>query len=103
MLFGGTAERLAVNDGGKTGDGKGYLPADSSGGAASSAAGSDARSEERILPVRRFPWPTMARGSVRGKAQPGESRSLAPAQAKAPLPKAVDDCCNSAPEPLFFD
>ncbi|HEX8296046.1 MAG TPA: hypothetical protein VF593_07080 [Chthoniobacteraceae bacterium] len=103
MLFGGTAERLAVNDGGKTGDGKGYLPADSSGGAASSAAGSDARSEERFLPVRRFPWPTMARGSTRGKTQTGESRSLAPAQAKAPLSKALDDCCNSGREPLFFD
>ncbi len=63
----------------------------------------DSRADERYLPVQRFPWPTVARGSSRGSARRGGSRSLAPVQAQPQSPADPGDCCNSGKDPLIFE
>lgn len=68
-----------------------------------SAEKEEARANERYLPVQRFPWPMLARGSERGKTQRGDSRSLAPAQPPMHYAADPDDCCPSGNAPLSFE
>ena len=53
------------------------------------------RGDERALPVKRFPWPTVARGPAHGDARRGDTFS------RALVPR--DDCCESGEDPLIFD
>jgi len=58
-------------------------------------AGADGgREGERYLPVKRFPWPTLARGTTKGKTQRGDSRTLSPA--------VPGGCCDSGEDPLIY-
>ena len=69
-----------------------------------SAGKDEGRASERYLPVKRFPWPTLSRGVVKGKPQRGESRSLAPATSQQPQQRTAPvDCCPSGNDPLIFE
>lgn len=92
ILFGGPAgaeERGAVVSNGRNG-----------GSSEEASWSTNGRAGERYQPVKRFPWPTLARGVTHGKTK--QEGSYLGSQS-APAPAKSDDCCPSGNSPLIFN